>query len=85
MSTTTDHGDHVFQCDEPRCRETLETSTSNFDAARNLMRRAGWAPYRIPGDGLLRPWRHRCAACMKERGRRAARNGASVTADQCCQ
>lgn len=70
MSTTLDRGNHVFQCDEQRCGETLETSTSNFDAARNLLRRAGWKPYRLPSlDG----WQHRCAQCSAARGHREAR------------
>jgi hypothetical protein len=79
MSTTQDCGNHVFQCDEPRCGETLETAI-NFDAARNLLRRAGWQPYKLPG---LDEWQHRCSACMQERARRAARNGAApIASDQ---
>jgi hypothetical protein len=61
MSVTYDHGDIVFQCDS--CRETLETGTSNFDAARNLLRRAHWKPFRNSnprGD----EWLHACAACQ---------------------
>lgn len=62
MSTTHDRGDIVFQCDVPKCRETLETATSNFEAARNLLRRAGWKPFRPPGAD---EWSHRCAGCVK--------------------
>jgi hypothetical protein len=61
MSTTRDHNDYVFQCDAPACREMLETSTSNFEAARNLLRRAGWKPIRRSGDD----WQHLCARCVK--------------------
>lgn len=60
MSTTQDRGDHVFQCDVERCGETLETGTSNFEAARNLVRRAGWRPFQRNGR-----WLHRCAQCVK--------------------
>jgi hypothetical protein len=64
MSTTQDHGDFVFQCDEPRCRETLATNTSNFEGARNALRRAAWKPYRMPGAD---DWRHRCNVCVAAR------------------
>lgn len=60
MSTTKDHGDLVFQCDGPRCRETLETGTSNFEAARNLLRRAAWQPKRGAGN----EWQHLCRVCL---------------------
>lgn len=61
MSTTKDHGDFVFQCDG--CRTTLESNTSNFESARNVLRRHGWKPYR-EGDGT--DWKHRCADCARE-------------------
>lgn len=61
MSTTQDHGNFVFQCDAQGCRETLDSNTSNFEAARNLLRRAGWKPYRPPG---AEDWLHRCRACV---------------------
>lgn len=66
MSTTQDHGDYVFECDTPRCGALLKTDTSNFEAARNLLRRRGWKPFKAAGrEG----WQHRCGDC--------ASNGAS--------
>ena len=65
MSTTHDHGDIVFQCDAGRCRETLETNTSNFEAARNLLRRAGWAPRRRSNGYGDAEWAHLCASCKR--------------------
>lgn len=60
MSTTKDRGDFVFQCDAPGCRETLEVGGSNFEAARNMLRRARWKPIRGAGD----EWLHLCRACV---------------------
>lgn len=60
MSTTKDRGDFVFQCDAPQCRETLEVGGSNFEAARNMLRRAGWKPIRREGD----EWQHLCRGCL---------------------
>lgn len=61
MSTTLDHGNFVFQCDAPGCRETLEVGGSNFEAARNMQRRAGWKAVGRGGDG---EWQHLCRACL---------------------
>lgn len=66
MSTTRDHGNYVFQCDG--CRAVLDTDTSNFEAARNLLRRAGWKSVIRPdasgrGDDA---WNHKCRACQRE-------------------
>ncbi len=58
MSLTQDHGDHVFQCDS--CGETLETNTSNFDSARNALKRAHWKPHKNPQN----EWRHYCPQCQ---------------------
>lgn len=65
MSTTQDHGDIVFQCDAEACREMLETGTSNFDAARNFLRRAGWKPKRRGNGYGEDEWAHLCAGCLK--------------------
>jgi hypothetical protein len=65
MSTTHDHGNIVFQCDGDRCRETLETNTSNFEAARNLLRRAAWRPYKPAGAP---EWLHQCRGCARQAG-----------------
>jgi hypothetical protein len=63
MSLTYDHGDIVFQCDAKGCRETLEANTSNFDSARNVLRRARWKPMR---DRATDEWRHTCPGCQKD-------------------
>ena len=60
MSTTKDHGDLVFQCDAPKCREVLETNTSNFESARNALRRARWRSFKPAGSD---EWRHECRDC----------------------
>lgn len=67
MSLTRDHGDIVFQCDTDGCSETLETRTSNWPAARNLLRRAGWQPYPNPKGRAHSDseWNHRCCECAK--------------------
>jgi hypothetical protein len=62
MTITHDHGDIVFQCDTKGCRATLETNTSNFESARNVLRRAHWKPEK---DRSSDEWRHRCAECQK--------------------
>jgi len=62
MSITYDHGNIVFQCDGEGCRETLETETSNFESARNVLRRAHWKPSK---DRASDEWRHQCADCQK--------------------
>jgi hypothetical protein len=62
MTITHDHGDIVFQCDGKDCRETLETNTSNFESARNVLRRRGWKPSK---DSATGEWRHQCAECQK--------------------
>lgn len=61
MSLTYDHGDIVFQCDSEHCHETLETGTSNFDSARNVLRRAQWKPLRLNATG---DWHHACPQCQ---------------------
>ncbi len=61
MSLTQDHGNHVFQCDGEDCRETLDTETSNFDAARNVLRRNRWKPKKNPTSD---EWEHFCPDCQ---------------------
>lgn len=61
MSVTQDHGDIVFQCDRDRCRETLETHTSNFSSALNAMRRAKWRPVKHAAG----EWQHVCPDCQR--------------------
>lgn len=63
MSLTQDHGDIVFECD--KCHATLATNTSNFDAARNLLKRERWQPIKR-ADG---EWAHHCDQCKAEQRR----------------
>jgi len=51
-------GDFVFECDG--CGETLVTHTSNFDAARNMLRLAGWQPRK---NTTTQEWEHYCSSC----------------------
>lgn len=52
-------GDIVFECDA--CNDTLETATSNFDSARNILRMEHWQARKV-GD----VWSHYCEGCSKE-------------------
>jgi hypothetical protein len=61
MTITHDHGDIVFQCDTKGCRATLETNTSNFESARNVLRRNHWKPIKTGSD----EWKHECPECQK--------------------
>lgn len=58
-----EHGDIVFRCDGQGCGEFLEAHTSNFDSARNLLRRARWRPRK----GQDSEWRHLCPDCQEQR------------------
>jgi len=62
MSLSYDHGDIVFQCDTKGCREMIETYTSNWESARNALRRAHWKPNRDP---ITQEYRHTCSECQK--------------------
>lgn len=74
MSLTYNRGDIVFQCDA--CKATLETNTSNFDAAMNVLRRSRWRP--VPHVDPTRrnkitrsspDWDHHCDQCKAEQKR----------------
>ena len=62
MTIAYDHGNIVFQCDGKDCRETLETETSNFDSARNVLRRNHW---NVKKDRASDEWRNLCPNCQK--------------------
>ncbi len=51
-------GGIVFECDG--CNEVLETETSNFDAAVNMLNREDWRSKKV-GNG----WEHYCFRCRK--------------------
>ena len=51
-------GDFLFCCDI--CGAVLETGTSNFESARNRLRREGWKPVKVRAE-----WEHRCDACQR--------------------
>lgn len=61
MSLTQDHGNHVFQCDGTSCGDTLDTGTSNFDSALNVLRRARWTARR---KDQFHDWQHFCVGCQ---------------------
>jgi hypothetical protein len=50
------HGNVIFECDD--CGEVLDTKTSNFEAAHNLMKRQGWAAQLVNEQ-----WQHFCSQC----------------------
>lgn len=49
-------GNIIWQCDE--CNETLDTGTSDFDAAKNLLKRERWAVEKVDDT-----WEHFCPDC----------------------
>lgn len=53
-------GDIIFSCDS--CPDAIETGTSNFEAARNVLYRQGWKAYKS-GE----TWRHRCDTCLDKK------------------
>lgn len=56
------HGLVVFMCDE--CDDELETETSDFTEARQMLDREGWRTSKV-GD----EWVHHCPDCrLKKRG-----------------
>lgn len=58
MTIDNQYGNIVFSCDS--CGEVLETGTSDFGSARNMLRRASWKPKKIGDD-----WVHACPGCQK--------------------
>ncbi|MPZ58462.1 MAG: hypothetical protein GEU91_18610 [Rhizobiales bacterium] len=72
MSLTHDHGNIVFTCDGKGCGSYLETDTSNFDAARNVLKRNRWKPHR---RNETSDWQHACPDCQAP----LLRNGARLT------
>lgn len=57
MTVDRQKGNVVFECDA--CNETLETKTSNFSAAMNLLHHEGWKARREDGE-----WVHYCDKCI---------------------
>ena len=51
-------GNIWFECDT--CPETLDTGTSDFDSARNLLRREGWRTSKVGTE-----WVHACSNCSE--------------------
>lgn len=54
------HGDINFECDT--CPEVLDTETSDFDSARDLLRREGWTISKVGTE-----WIHACPNCSATR------------------
>jgi hypothetical protein len=64
MSLQKIKGDIVFECDGTDgspCLSTIETHTSNFDAALNFMKRNRWQVFKKLGA-----WSHRCPDCQRK-------------------
>lgn len=57
-----DHNDIVFRCDGPGCHAALEAGTSNFEAARNVLRRNRWQPKKNARE----EWEHLCPDCQAQ-------------------
>jgi hypothetical protein len=55
-------GDYVVECNG--CGAVLETHTSNFSAAVNLLRREGWKSHKRDDD---EDWKHFCKSCQFRR------------------
>lgn len=53
------HGNIFFSCDD--CGEVLDTKTSSFEAARNMLRRANWRITKVGEE-----WRHYCVECSDD-------------------
>lgn len=60
MSVERQYGDIIFTCNT--CDDTLETGTSNFDAALSALRQAGWYASK-KGD----TWIHVCHDCKNSK------------------
>ena len=64
-------GNIIFKCDG--CDEVLDTETSNFDAAVNLLNREDWRSKKVirSAASSSRPddkkdeWNHYCSRCKK--------------------
>lgn len=52
-------GDVIFMCDE--CGEVMDSGTSDFDSALNLLKRERWQIKKIEGE-----WEHRCPNCKSD-------------------
>jgi hypothetical protein len=57
MTVDRQKGNIIFECDA--CNETLETNTSNWDAAMNMLRHGGWKARKEDEE-----WVHYCDKCV---------------------
>jgi Fe2+ or Zn2+ uptake regulation protein len=57
---TRDHNNIVFECDG--CGEVLETETSSFESAQNILHRQHWKARKALGK-LSDEWLHFCPDC----------------------
>ena len=55
------YGNIIFECDGWHCDENLETNTSDFGAAKNMLDRSRW---RARKDDEAGEWRHYCPSCQ---------------------
>ena len=54
---THNHGDLEFECDN--CGEVIQTDTSNFESAQNILHRQDWKPKKVGTE-----WQHFCPKCQ---------------------
>lgn len=54
------HGLIVFECDGKSCHEALETETSDFPTARNMLDEQDWECRFVNGQ-----WHHVCPTCIE--------------------
>lgn len=57
MTVNKDQGRHVFNCDGENCHEVLETYTSDWHSASNVLKVSGWVARR--NERL--EWEHFCS------------------------
>lgn len=61
MTISREQGLVVFQCDGKRCAEILETDTSDFYSALDILHEeSDWATRKIKGE-----WMHVCPDCQE--------------------
>jgi hypothetical protein len=72
MSTTRFGDGIVFQCDDGRCDEEIDTGYTTWDYAKATMKEAGWYIFREPGSGPRGGslWTHLCPTCGADRWKR---------------
>jgi hypothetical protein len=52
------HGKIVWECDGPKCHESIETETNDFNTARDMLAEADWETRQVGNE-----WQHVCSDC----------------------